>query len=167
VAVAEARVDAQGDLPAGGVAVGGAAGQLVDHIGRAAVDVNAFAQAQHQGLGVEDVGRIDQWRRVAGGHVAGGQGAADFARADRIDQGPVAAEQFEHGQVRAGLLRIADVVEGGQVGQPLEHDGGIVDERGRAIALRQIGDCNGGNLAAEGGKHGSGRFVVGGGFFGW
>ena len=60
--------------------------ELVDHVGRAAVDVDVVLQHQSQRLGVEDVGRVDDRRRMAAGRVAGGQRAADFAGADRIDQ---------------------------------------------------------------------------------
>ena len=86
--------------------------------------------AQVEGLGVEDVGRVDDRRRIALAAIAGGQGPADLAAADRIDQRPVAAEQIEDRQVRAGLLGVADVVEGGQVAQPLQDHGRIVDEVG-------------------------------------
>ena len=110
--------------------------------------------AQVEGLGVEDVGRVDDRRRRAFDRVAGGQGAADLARADRIDQRAVAAEQIQHGQVRAGLLGIAHVVEGRQIGKPLQDHGRIVDERRRAELPGQISDRDAGNVRSRGGKSG-------------
>ena len=47
--------------------------ELVDHVGRAAVDVNAVLDDQVERLAVEDVGRVDDRRRIALRRVAGGQ----------------------------------------------------------------------------------------------
>ncbi len=85
VAVAEAGIDAQRDVPARGTLA-----ELVDHVGRAAIDVNALLDNQVERFAIEDVGRVDDRRRrmwvSCRGGIAGGQGAADFAGADRIDQ---------------------------------------------------------------------------------
>ena len=103
-------------------------------------------------FGVEDVGRIKDRRRIAPGDIAGGKCAADFAAADRIHQGPVAAKQIEHRQVGARLLGIADMVEGGQIGQPSQHHGRIVDESRRAELLGHVGDGDAGNFGSHGGR---------------
>ena len=90
VSVAEAGVDPQGDGPAGG-----AAAELIDHLRRAAVDVDVMFDAEIERLAIEDVGRIDDRRRAAvlvalAKPVARGEkpavNAADFAGADGIDQ---------------------------------------------------------------------------------
>ena len=83
VAVAETGVDAERDLPAGG-----AAAEVLDHVGRTAVHVDVVLHAEVEGLGVEDVGRVNDRRRCAFDRVAGGQGAADLARAHGIDHAP-------------------------------------------------------------------------------
>ena len=125
--------------------------ELVDHVGRAAVDVDALLDDQRESFRVEDVGRVDDRRRIAVRRVAGGQGAPDLARADGIDQHAVAADQVEDGQVRARLLGVADHVKGGEVGDALDDRGGVVDVAGRselprssptgipAISLRNAG----------------------------
>ena len=61
----------------------------------------------------------------------------------------MAAEQIEHGQVGTRLLGVADVVEGGQIGQPSQHHGRIVDERRRAESPGQVGDRDAGNLGSH------------------
>ena len=158
VAVAEAGIDPQGDVPAGS-----ADAKLVDHVGRTAVDVDVLLHAQVERFGVEDVGRVDDgWGR----HsclpradrnvcptipVAGGQGAANLAGADGIDQGAFAADQVHNGKVRTGLLGVADDVEGGQVGDPPADHGGIVDERRRAEPPGQLDHGHAGDFSAKGG----------------
>ena len=62
VAVAKARIDPQGDLAAGRTLA-----ELVDHVGRAAIDVDSLLDDQVERLVVEDVGRVNDRRRVAGG----------------------------------------------------------------------------------------------------
>ncbi len=148
MAVAEARIDPQRDRPARG-----AGGELVDHVGRAAVDVDVLGDAEIEGVGVEDVGGVDDRRRVALGDVAGGQGAANLAAADRVDQRPAAAEEIENRQIRARLLRVANDVEGGQIGQPPKHDGRVVDERRRAEPPRQLGCPDAANLTPHVAAH--------------
>ncbi len=106
VAVPKAGIDAERDL-----AARGAAAVLVDHVGRAAIDVDILLEHQLQRRGVEDVGGIDDGRRIPLGLITGRQRAADLEGTDRIDQGPVAAQQVENGQIRAGLLGVADHVE--------------------------------------------------------
>ena len=108
--------------------------------------MDVFGDTEIEGVGVEDVGGVDDRRRVAGGDVAGGQGAADLAAAGGVDQRAAAAEEVKNRQVRAGLLRVADDVEGGQVGQPPQDDGGVVHERRRAEPPRQLGDPEAGNF---------------------
>ena len=151
MAVAEAGIDPQGDASAGG-----AAAELVDHVGRAAVDVDAAFDAQIERLGVENVGRVDDRRRIAGGREAGGQGTADFAGADRVDQRARAADQIEDRQVGAGLFGVADHVEGRQVGDPPADHGRVVDERRRAELPGQLRDGDAGDFSAEIGHSGQG-----------
>ena len=147
VTVAEAWIDAQRDFPAGG-----SSAELVDHVGRAAVDVDAVLDAQVERFAVEDVGRVDYRRRRALGRVARRQGTANLARTDRIHQRAVPAQQVQNGQVRACLLRISHRVEGGKVTQSPQHHGGIVDESGRAELPCQLGDGNPGNRGPRNGK---------------
>ena len=107
VAVAKARVEPQRDL-----AAGRALAELIDHVGLPQFTWMPCSHDQIERLAVEDVGRVDDRRRIALRPVAGRQGAADLARADRVDQHAVAADQVEDGQVRAGLLGVANDVEG-------------------------------------------------------
>ena len=50
---------------------------------------------QIERLGVEDVGRVDDRRRIAVRRYSRRPGPRDLARADRIDQHAVAADQVE------------------------------------------------------------------------
>ncbi len=152
VTVAEARVDAERDLSAGG-----AAAEVLDHVGRAAVYMDVALHAEVKGLGVEDVGRVDDRRRRAFDRVAGRQRTADLARAHGIDQGPMAAKQIQHGQVRTCLLGIAHVVEGRQIGKPLEDHGRIVHERRRAELPGQILHGDPGDVRSRGGRNSGSR----------
>ena len=60
MAVAEARIDPQRDP-----AAGGSLAELIDHVGRAAIDMESQLDDQIERLAIEDVGRIDDRRRVA------------------------------------------------------------------------------------------------------
>ncbi len=120
--------------------------ELIDHVGRAAVDVDAAIDAEIERLGVEDVGRVDDRRRIALGGEAGGQGAEDFARADRIDQAARAADEIENRKIRAGLFRVADNIEGRQVGDAATDHSGVVDESGRSKPSDQFGDRHVGDV---------------------
>ena len=102
VAVTEAGIDAQRDLPARG-----AAAKLLDHVRRAAIDVDLRSTQRSRASAIKDVGRIDDRRRRARGGVAGGQGAANLAGADRVDQRAVTPQEVQDGQIRARLLGIA------------------------------------------------------------
>ena len=113
-------------------AAGRALAELIDHVGRAAVDVNAMLDDQIERLAIEDVGRVDDRRRIAVRLIAGGQRPPNFAGADGIDQHAVPAHQVEDRQIRAGLLGVADDVELPQVVDPLDDLGGVVDVRRRA-----------------------------------
>ncbi len=144
VAVAEAGVDAQGDF-----AAGCSLAQLIDHVRRAAIDVNAVLDDQIERFAIENIGRVDDRRRIADGRIPGRQSAADFAGADRVDQHAVAADQVEDRQVRAGLLGITDVVESLQVADPLDDLGRIVDEQRGAELAGQIGHSQAGYLGAN------------------
>ncbi len=95
VAVAEAGVDAQRDAAAGAdFAV------LIDHVGRAAVDGQVVLGDDLQCVAIEDVGGVDDLRRVAlAGLVAGGDRAVDFAGAHGVDHHAVAAHEVEDGDV--------------------------------------------------------------------
>ena len=108
--------------------------------------------AQVERFAVEDVGRVDQRRRVAVRRVARGQGPLDLAGADRIHQPAVAADQIEDRQIGTGLLRVANVVEGGQVAEPLDDLRRIVDEGGSAELPGQLLDANPGDFQAGSGK---------------
>ncbi len=134
VTVAEPRIDPQRDLSARRPAA-----ELIDHVGRAAVDVDIVLYAQVERWRVKNVSGIDERRGIAAGGIAGGQSAVNFAGADRLDQGAFATNEIENGEVGAGLLGIAHDVEGGQVGDPPPDHGGVVDESRRAKLPGQRG----------------------------
>ena len=144
VAVAEAGIDPQGDGSAGR-----AAAELVDHVGRAAIDVDLALHAQIERVAVENVGRVDDRRRIAGGRIAGRQGAANFVAADGVDQRAFTTDQVDNGQVRAGLLGVAHHVESRQVGDPPANHRGVVDERRRAELPDQFQYGDAGNVKAK------------------
>ena len=137
VAVAEARIDPEGNVPAGRFLP-----ELVDHIGRTAVDVDVVFDTQLQRLRVKDIGRVDDRVRLSRGGVSGGQGAADFEGADRVDRGPSFFDEPENRQIGACLLRVADHVEGGQIVQPATNHRGVVYEQGRSELLGQVPEWN-------------------------
>ena len=72
-------------------------------------------------LAIEDVGRVNDLRRMLGlpGLEAGRDRAMHFAGTHAIDQHAVAANQIENRQIRARLLGVAHDVERRQVGDPL------------------------------------------------
>ena len=110
----------------------GAAAELIDHVGRAAIDVDVAIDAQIERPRRR---RCRPCRRSAADRPRARSrrpGAEDFAGADRIDQRPLAADEIENREIRAGLLRVADHVEGRQIGDAATDHGGVVDESGRA-----------------------------------
>ena len=124
--------------------------ELLDHVGRAAVDVHAQLDDQIERLAIENIGRIDDRRRIAvSRRISGGQRPADFAVADRIDQHALPAHEIENRQVRAGLLGVADHVERPQVVDALGDFRGIVDVGRRAELLGQFRNGHAGDLRAE------------------
>ena len=119
---------------------GAALAVLVDHVGRAAVDVDVVLDDQIEGLAVEDVGRVDDFRRVAGlpWFETGGDRAMDFAGAHGIDQHAVPAHEVENGQIRTGLLGEANDVEGLEVGDPVGDGCRVVNVEGSAKLASQF-----------------------------
>jgi hypothetical protein len=140
VAVTEARVDAQRDVPAR------ARRELVDHVGRSAVDVHAALDDEVERRAVEDVGRVDDGSRIATGRVPRGERAVQLPGAGCVDEGALAAHEVEHGDVRAGLLRVAHDVEAREAAHARSDDSRVVHERRRAEALGNLGNRNPGNL---------------------
>ena len=118
---------------------------------------------------VEDVGRVDDL--VHGGQavgrggavgvrgVAGLQGPMDLAGAHRIDHHAFAANEIEHGEIRAGLLGEADRVPGGEVAAAAPDHVGVVDIERRAIFAGEIGHVHAGDLRADAGRGGVGGCV--------
>ncbi len=106
VSVTKARVDTQGD----GTAIHPLT-VLIDHVRRAAVHVDVVLADQVQRFRVEDVGRVHDRRRLTRCGVAGGQGSADLAGGNRVDQRSMTPHPVDHGEVAVGLLRVADDVE--------------------------------------------------------
>ena len=78
---------------------------LVDHVGRAAVDVNVVLDDEIERLAVEDVGRVNDLRRmsVLARLEAGRHRPMHFAGADAVDQPAVPPHQVEDRQVRAAF----------------------------------------------------------------
>ena len=107
---------------------------------------------QVERLAVEDVGRVDDLRRVLrlARLEAGGHRPVDFAGAHAIDQHAVAAHEVENRQVRAGLLGVADDVERRQVGDPL---GRSSRRRRRTPACRTCWAKCGNRLAGDFGEN--------------
>ncbi len=150
VPMAEAGIDPQRDLgPRHPLA------QLVDHVRRAAVDVDTVLRHQLQRLTVEDVRRVDDGRRLAGGGNNGEtrrQSPGDLPRARRVDEHPLAADEVEDAQVRAGLLGVAHAVEGREVRDPAEDRRRVVDEDRGAELADEVGHRDAGDLGAEEGE---------------
>ena len=144
VSVPETGIDTQRDF-----SIGYALAQLIDHVGRTAVDVNVVLHHQVEGHVVEDVRCIDDGRRIARRRVAGFQSSVDLAPADAIDQSAVTADQVNHGQIRAGFLSIPHHVKGGQVFHSFDDLGSVIDESGRAEFLSQFVNRYAGNLGAD------------------
>ena len=145
VTVAETGIDSQSD-----VSIRRADAKLVDHVRRAAIDVDVAFHAQIERFGVEDVGRVDDRRRIAGRGIAGAKRTANLARAHGIDQRALATHEVHDGQVGTRLLGVAHHVEGGQIGNPPADRGGVVDERRRAEPPGQLDRGHAGNCSARG-----------------
>jgi hypothetical protein len=147
VAVAKTGIKPQRDACSGREGA-----QLVDHVGRTAVDVDAVFDNQAQRLALENVGRINDWRRITFGDVSGGQSSADLARAHRVDEHSISPHQVQDRQGRAGLLSVSDQVERLEVFDPLDDLGGVVKIARRAELSSQLIHVAAGDLAADGGK---------------
>ena len=95
MAVAEARIDAECNLSASSTRA-----KLVNHVCRAAVHWNLVFDHQIECFAVENVGRINDRRRLTPvGDVTGSQGPANLSRAYRIDKHPVTPHQVEDCQI--------------------------------------------------------------------
>ena len=135
-------------------------GKLFEHVGRAAVDVDAEPSNRVEALAIEDVGGVDdrvgrrqgippnRRGRCVGGK-AGGERPVDLAGAHRVNQHPLTPHEIEHGDVRAGLLREANSIPGGQVAAPLADHVGVVGIQRRAVFADKLGDRRTGDLAAH------------------
>ena len=115
-----------------------------------------FSTTRSSDLAVEDVGRVDDRRRIAGGRIAGRHRPADFARAHRVDQHALPSNQIEHGQIRIGFLGVSDRVERPQVIDPLLDHRGFIHESRRPEPAGDFGDGHTGDLRAYVGERGGG-----------
>ena len=104
---------------------------------------------QVERLAIEDVGRVNDRRRIAVRHVAGRQCPADFPCADRVDQHAVAANEIENRQIRASFLGVADHIERPQIVDPLGNLRGVVDIQRRAEPAGEIGNGDASDLASN------------------
>ena len=111
VPVAETGVDPQGDI-----ASRGAGSQLVNHIWRTDVNRNILFQHQLECFAIEDIGGIDDARRMRSGVKAGSQGTSDFPGAHRVYHHPQLAQAIKDGNIRERFLGIADRVKSLQLG---------------------------------------------------
>ena len=147
VAVAEAGVDPQGDRHPRHPRA-----ELVDHVGRAAVAGELGLDDELQRVAVEDVGGVDDLRRVLAEGVARGDRPFGLAHADGVDHRPGPADDVQHRQRRVGLLGVADQVEGAQVGDPSPDGLGLVDISGRAEPTGDLGGGHAEDVGLEGGE---------------
>jgi hypothetical protein len=95
--VAETGVDAEGNVRARR-----ALAELVDHVGRAAIDRDAKLDDGVESFAIENISRIDDLGMVIcqrSGLEAGLQGAVDFAGANGIDDNAMLPGQTEDGDV--------------------------------------------------------------------
>ena len=143
VPVAESRIEPQRD-----VAPRRRDAQLLDHVERAAIDVNAVLDDHLQRVDVEDIGRVDDRRRITRDGIAGAHGPMDLAGADRVDQRAGPSHEIQNRQIRAGLHGVAHHVELPQVGEPFENLGRVVHVRGRAELAGQPFDRDWADLGA-------------------
>ena len=90
--------------------------------------------------GVDHVRGVDDLGGLAARLEAGAQRALDLAERDRVHLRPLLAGEPQQVQVRAGLLRVANHVEGGERADALADHVGVVDVAGRAEALGQRAD---------------------------
>ena len=115
--------------------------------------MDVVLDAEVEGLGVEDVGRVDDRRRRARDRVTGRHCAADLAPAHRVDQSAVAAKRSNTARFEQAFCGIAHMVKGRQIGKPLEDHGRIIDKRRRAELPGQVNDGDAGNVGSRGGKN--------------
>ena len=79
-----------------------------------------------------------RFRAPAGRSRAGGDGAADLARADRIDHHAASAHPIQNRQIPARLLGVANHIEGCQIGDSLIDRALVVDVQRRAKFFCQV-----------------------------
>ena len=127
VPVAEAGVDAE---PHGVTAA--ALAELRQHVLRARVDGDAGLQHSiDDGIG-QDVRRVDDLGGLGARAKAGSQRAGELTRRHTVDERSCAAQEPQHVQIRAGLLREPHAIEACQARQLLSQHGSIVHVHGGA-----------------------------------
>jgi hypothetical protein len=155
VAVAEAGIHSERD-----VGSRHPLGQLLDHVGRAAIDVDAEPGDGIEALAIEDVGRVDNrmYRRQAVGRggavgmgcVAGRKGPLNLTGAHRIDHHPFLPHEVEYGQIRAGFLGEPHRVPGRQIPAAAADHLRVIDIERRAERLGEVLDARPGNRLPQG-----------------
>ena len=100
VPMPEAGVDAQCDIVSRCQFA-----QLIDHVWRADIHVDAMFDHQSDRVPVKDIRRVHDLGWLATGDIAGRQCTVDFSCTDRIHQYSVASHQVQDRDVGASLLR--------------------------------------------------------------
>jgi hypothetical protein len=114
--------------------------QLVEHVLRAGVHGDAERDDALECRVVDHVRGVDQLGRLAARPEARAQRPFDLPERDRVHPRALRAHQPQDVQVRAGLLRVAHHVEGGERADPLADHVRGVDVAGRAEALGLLAD---------------------------
>jgi hypothetical protein len=144
VTVPESGIDPQRDVPSRRDEP-----ELIDHVGRTAVDVQIVLQHQFERWVIEDVRGVHDRRRIAVRRKPGRQGALDLAGADRVHHTPATSCQIQHGQVRVGFLGVTDGVERLQVGDPLLDLRRVVHVQRRLVTVDQFLDGHAGHFGSQ------------------
>ena len=134
-------------------------GQLFEHIGRAAINMDAERGNGIEALAIEDIGgvhdRVHRRQAVGGrrarsvGRIAGGHRSVDLADAHCVNHHSLTADQIQDGQIRAGFLGESHRIPSGQIAAATADHLGIVGIQGSAILFCQIDHAHTGNLSTD------------------
>ncbi len=147
MSVTETGVDAERDR-----ASGPDLAKLLDHVGRAEITEQIVLLHGSERVAVEQVGGVDDFRRIHTASKAGSKSSSHFTGADGVDDCALLADPIEHGEIRVGFLGVANHIEGTEIFDSSLDDIQVVDVSRRAELFGQVATGDSGDFRANGGE---------------
>ena len=126
--------------------------QLVDHVGRTAIHVQPVLVDELERRAIEDIGRVNNRRRIAILGISSCERSLDLTGADGVDQDTVSSHEVENGQIGTRLLGETNHVKGPQIVDSLDDLGRVVDVGRRTELTSKLYHRDSGDLGPECGK---------------